>query len=489
MKNDHLKILNFSLLIIHFALLSFLFAGAPDTLWTRTYGGAEKDWGESVQQTNDGGFIITGETSSFGAGSKDVYLIRTDSNGDTIWTKTYGGNQWDFGYSVLQTNDGGFIIAGNTYSFGSGGGDVYLIRTNSNGDMLWTKTYGGINGEAGFSIQHENVNGFIIVGEITYYDSSENESDVYLLRTDSNGDTLWTRTFGGANEQWGYSVQQTNDSGFIISGYSGSFSTGKVDAYLVRTDSNGDSLWTKAYGGPFWEWGSDVKQTSDGGFVITGLTQSFGPGGQCVYVVRTDSNGDTLWTKGYGGTDSDIGYSIHQTGDGGFIINGGTSSFGAGGIDVYLIRTNSDGDTLWTKTYGGPKKDLCKSSQKTSDGGLILVGSTSSFGDTLDDVYLIRLEPEVGIHDIPKNSLKPINFLVSSSQGNISIRYTIPFSTRIKLEAFDIQGRLVEVIEDRFMQKGSYGVTWDAERFGAGIYFVRLSANGAEVSRKVTRLR
>ncbi len=143
---------HFVLLLLHFTLISFVSADAPDTLWTRTYGGDDGEEGCSVQQTADGGFIIAGTTHSFGAGSDDVYLIQTDSNGDTLWTKTYGGYHKDWGNSVKQTNDSGFIITGMTQNIDSVYGDVFLIRTDSNGDTLWTKTYGGENSDHGYSV-------------------------------------------------------------------------------------------------------------------------------------------------------------------------------------------------------------------------------------------------------------------------------------------------------------------------------------------------
>ena len=296
------------------SLCTYVFAHS-DT-WTRTYGGIGFDFGREVQETEDGGFIIVGWTNSFGAGDYDVYLIRTDANGDTLWTKTYGGTDYDWGYSIQQMEDGGFIIVGGTNSFGAG------------------------------------------------------DYDVYLIRTDANGDTLWTKTYGGADREWGYSIQQTEDGGFIVAGFTRSFGAGGSDVYLIRTDANGDALWIKTYGGVNSDWGNSIQQTKDGGFIIVGGTNSFGAGDYDVYLIRTDANGDTLWTRTYGSADyDDCGASVQQTKDGGFIIVGGTRSFGAGDYDVYLIRTDANGDTLWTRTYGSADyDDYGASVQQTEDG-------------------------------------------------------------------------------------------------------------------------
>jgi hypothetical protein len=255
----------------------------------RTYGGSGDDIGSSVQQTTDGDYIVAGSTYSFGTGSSDVYLIKTDPSGDTLWTRTYGGSDIDYGYSVLQTTDGDYIVAGETQSFGAGPGDVYLIKT------------------------------------------------------DPSGDTLWTRTYGGNGHDWGQSVQQTTDGGYIVSGQTNSFGPGQADVYLIKTDAVGDTLWTRTYGGSGRDYGSSVQQTTDGGYIVAGGTYSFGTGGKDVYLIKTDPSGDTLWTRTYGGSGDDIGSSVQQTTDGGYIVAGRTDSFGAGGYDVYLIKTDPDG--------------------------------------------------------------------------------------------------------------------------------------------------
>jgi Leucine-rich repeat (LRR) protein len=376
-----------------------LFAQAPDTLWTRTYGGIDDEYGWSVQQTSDGGYIITGGTKSFGAGGEDVYLIKTDANGDTLWTRAYGGTDSDAGTSVQQTSDGGYIIAGTTKSFGAGSDDIYLIKTDANGDTLWTRTYGGADRDVGYSAQQTPDGGYIIAGSTKSL--GVGEGDVYLIKTDANGDTLWTRAYGGTDSDAGTSVQQTSDGGYIIAGTTKSFGAGERDVYLIKTTANGDTLWTRTYGGLSHDYGHSVQQTSDGSYIVAGQTYSFGAGEWDVYLVKTDTNGDTLWTKTYGGTDSDYGYSVQQTSDGSYIVAGWTGSFGAGETDVYLIKTNANGDTLWTKTYGGTDSDYGYSVQQTSDGGYIIVGYTGLFGAGGADLYLIKTKPIVVVFNDP----------------------------------------------------------------------------------------
>jgi len=360
---------------------------SPETLWEKTYGESNNDIGYSVQETSDGGFVIAGVTYD-GSSGIYVWLIKTDSLGYALWARTYGEGSMDYGWSVKQTRDDGYIIAGQTASFGMGSDDVYLIRTNAQGDILWEKTYGGTSSDHGYSVQETADGGYIVAGET--YSFGAGNLDVYLIKTDENGDTLWTKTFGGEGFDRGYSVQETRDGGYIITGSIRSFGTEYSDVWLIKTDENGDALWTKAYGGSNYDKGHSVEQTSDGGYIIAGKTYSLGAGNSDVYLIKTDSLGHTKWTKTYGGTGEDIGYAVQETSDGGYIVAGVTSSFGEGLADVYLIKTDIDGDVVWIETYGGEYEEEGRSVQQTSDGGYIIAGSTFSFGSGNHDVYLIK---------------------------------------------------------------------------------------------------
>jgi hypothetical protein len=451
----------------------------------RTYGGSSHEIGLSVLQTSDNGYIISGRTESFGSLS-DVYLIRTDSLGDTLWTKTYGGFHIETGWSVLQTSDEGFIIAGTTHSFGAGESDVYLIKVNTSGDTLWTRTYGGSGFENGISAKQTSDNGFIIVGWTDSFGAGV--EDIYLIKTDSLGDTLWTKTYGGTSYDYGWDVHKTTDGGFIITGDTESFGAGSNDVYLIKTDSLGDTLWTRTYGGSSGDGGSSVQQTSDGGYIIAGGTSSFGAGNADVWLLKTNSTGDTFWTRTYGGTGSDDGREVRQTLDGGYIIAGGTGSFGVGG-DVYLIKTDSLGDTLWTRTYGGSGYEMCWSAQQTSDGGYVLLGTTDSFGSGLVDVYLIKTDENglvVGLEESnDEYRTRNIDFRLLQNYPNpfnnlTAISYQLKAPGHTTLKIYNISGMLVETLVNEPQKPGIYQVEWDGARIGSvdrsGIYFYRLQA-------------
>lgn len=364
----------------------------PDTLWTRTYGGISDDKASSIQQTSDGGYIIAGYTESFGSGGRDFFLVKIDSDGDTMWTRTYGGTGSDFAYSVQQTLDGGYIVAGGTSSFGAGDMDYYLVKTNSIGDTVWTRTYGGTGMDDFCEVQQTTDGGYIIEGCTNSFGAGS--VDFYLVKTNPLGDTLWTKTYGRSTQDWGSSVDQTSDGGYILAGYT-SFGAGSYDIYLVKTNSVGDTLWTRNIGGAGEDDANSIEQTTDGGYIVAGLTDSFGAGLGDFYLVKTDSLGSPMWTRTFGGSSSDWAWSVRQTSDEGYIIAGWTDSFGAGDGDFYIVRTNSVGDSLWTRTFGGIGNEWASSAQYTSDCGYIIAGYTSSFGAGGYDFYIVRTGPEL----------------------------------------------------------------------------------------------
>jgi len=369
----------------------------------KVYGGAGKsDYLRSVQQTSDGGYIAAGYTDSWGAGSWDVFLMKIDVNGDMLWSKTFGGSALDWARSVRQTVDGGYIITGKTKSFGAGNDDVFLIKTDGSGNLLWTKTFGGPEDDAGASVQQTNDGGYIVAGYTSSFGAGDR--DVYLIKTNGSGNLLWTKTFGGSAIDRAYSVQQTVDGGYIIAGETKSFGAGGncfgnpcSDFYLIKTDGSGNLLWTKTFGGTGQDLGFSVQQTTDGGYIIAGDTESFGAGGFDVYLIKTDESGNLLWTKTYGGTGSDIGISVQQTTDGGYIATGYTWGFGAGGRDAYLIKTDSIGNLLWSKMYGGSLAEYQYAVIQCNDGGYITAGAThswaaGSYGGVDDEFYIIKTD-------------------------------------------------------------------------------------------------
>jgi hypothetical protein len=351
--------------------------------FNKTFGGSDFDNGWCVRQTNDGGYIIIGK-----ANGDDVWLIKTDIAGNELWNKTFGVGIYDLGYCVQQTTDGGYIIAGYTSLFL----DVLLIKTDNAGNELWNRTFGGASSDYGYCVQQTTDGGYILTGET--YSFGPGGYDVWLIKTDSAGHMLWNRTFGGINADRGWCVQQASDGGYIITGETYSFGAGNEDVWLIKTDSTGNMLWNKTFGGPLDDWSYCVQQTTDNGYIITGRTESIGAGSYDVWLIKTDSTGNMLWNRTFGGTSNDYGACVQQTNDGGYIITGYTYSFGFGKCDVYLIKTDSAGNKIWDRTFGGTSYDYGHCVQQTNDDGYIITGMTMSYGAGDYDVWLIKTDKD-----------------------------------------------------------------------------------------------
>ncbi len=475
------------LLFVSFVLLTSISSAQsePDVQWSRVFGGGVYEFGRGVQQTTDGGYIVVGDTDSYGEGNFDVWLIKTDSEGDTLWTETYGGTGEDRGFSVDQTTDGGYIIAGYTSSYGAGSFDAWLVKTDAVGNSVWTKAFGGSLWDWAESVQQTTDGGYIITGMTE--SSGAGGWDTWLIKTDSSGEAEWTRTFGAANCDHGTSVRQTIDGGYIILSDTYSCRAGSSDFWLIKTNSSGISLWTKTFGGSGCERSHSVRQTADGGYILTGDTKSYGSGDYDIWLVKTDDNGDTVWTETFGGTEEDCGCSVRQTGDGGYVVAGYTESFGAGNFDVWLIRTDESGDTLWSKTVGGENLDQGRSIDLTTDGGFIVAGSTFDYFAGEYNIYLIKLGPETSILQ-PRSALVSENSGVSASPNPFgsatAIVFTVPAGTdgAVSLSIYDVYGRRITTLADEPMEPGVHSMLWDGTdgegyRVCPGVYFCRIEGS------------
>ena len=388
------RILCKTLIIMFIAAMCVIGVGManaePIEGWSKTFGGTGFERGSSVQQTSDDGYIITGVTESYGAGGTDLWLVKTDVSGMQMWSKTFGGTDWDRGHSVQQTSDDGYIITGSTGSYGAGEADLWLVKTDASGTQMWNKTFGGAGHEWGKSVQQTSDGGYIITGSTDSY--GVGVLDLWLVKTDASGTPMWNKTFGGTGIDEGYSVQQTSDGGYIITGSTNSYGAEDFDFWLVKTDASGTQMWDKTFGGTGIDEGYSVQQTSDDGYIITGYTESYGAGGIDFWLVKTDASGVEIWNKTFGGEASaDEGHSVQQTSDGGYIITGSTKYYVAGFDNLWLVKTDASGTQMWNKTFGGASADEGHSVQQTSDGGYIIIGSTGSYGAGVGDFWLVKV--------------------------------------------------------------------------------------------------
>jgi len=298
----------------------------PNTQWEKTFGGSGDDYANSIQKTDDG-YIIAGKTDSFGP-NYDVYVIKTDLEGNKIWEKTFGGDDWDSAQSVIQTDDG-YVLAGYSFSFTNGEPDMYIVKVDLEGNKIWEAIFGMEDDDYANSIQKTD-DGYIIAGS-----SFRPRFDIYLIKTDLDGKWQWEKTLGGSNDDYANSIQKT-DNGYIIAGYTSSFGNG-WQAYLVKVDLEGNKIWEKTFGGSKGDVANSV-QTLNNGYILAGETRSFGINNN-MYILRTDLDGNEKWEKTFGGNGGGGAYSVIQT-DNGYIIAGYTSSLSDD--DVYIIKLSKE---------------------------------------------------------------------------------------------------------------------------------------------------
>ena len=523
-----MKELCFILLLTNCSLLIL----NAQTQFQLTIGGLADDNTWPVRQAPDSGFVVAGYTNSFGAGASDFYVVRLSNNNVIQWTKTFGSTGSDILLSMVRSASGGYAISGETNSFGAGAFDIYAMKLDEEGGLLWAKTFGGAGEDYGECIIQTQEGGYAIGGYTNSYGSGD--FDDYILKIDSAGNIQWMKTYGTPGYDYALYLIQTSDGGYALCGSTAFSGEGYTDFYIVKTDSNGSIQWSKTIGGAGGDYGSAIAQADDGGFIAAGVTISFGAGEYDLYIVKLDGNGNLLWTKTIGGSDFEYLYSIIKAVDGGIAASGSTASFGAGGDDSYILKLNSAGDLLWNRTIGGVYDDNARSIIQTSDGGYLIGGETGSWGAGNSDIYIIKTDangnscgytstpvPVTGNGGIlgspvstitsptpsvfspaPATSiggtLSNVCILGISKIGNeipksnsLSQNYPNPFnpSTKIKFDilsvgngrdrsvqiaVYDISGKLVEILVDANLKPGKYEVEWNAAKYSSGVYFYKL---------------
>ncbi|MCW4043139.1 MAG: hypothetical protein NWE90_05390 [Candidatus Bathyarchaeota archaeon] len=420
--------------------------------WAKTYGGTIDDEGAellSIHETSDGGYIVLGKTRSFGAGDRDFWILKLTSSGDIEWQRTYGGRSRDSAWSIQKTSDGGYIVAGDTESFGAGDADIWILKLDSSGDIEWQRTYGGTDWDGWPYIQEASDGGYIVAGCTESFGAGD--GDIWVLKLNSSGDIEWQRTYGGSLEDNYCHIQLTSDGGYIVAGCTESFGAGDRDFWILKLDSSGDIEWQRTYGGTFYEWATDIKLTSDGGYIVSGATLEFGRYGNFL-ILKLDSSGDIEWQRAYGGGFMDYPWSIKQTSDGGYIVAGYTESFDQQNrwLDISVLKLTSSGDIEWEETYGGGADDLAWSIQQTSDGGYIVAGSTyplsgdggDVFGAGGEDLLVLKIDPNGDIPDCalsgsPTNSVNETSYFPSDTSVTPMNTNVIPQNTNIQPQESD----------------------------------------------------
>lgn len=349
--------------------------------WEKVFGGPKSEKGYGIVKSSDG-YIVVGETTSFGNGGKDIYVLKVNDKGERLFEKTIGGSKDDYSFSIIEGKNG-YIIVGATRSFGAGNSDVYVVKINNDGDIIWQKTFGGKGFEEGWRIARDSDWNYVIVGRTNSFGNGQ--YDLYLIKIDEDGNLIWEKTFGKDMSEYGYGVCADLD-GYVAVGVTNSFSEGQ-DVYVVKVDKEGNLIWEKVFGGRNFDYAYDVVN-NDGNYLIVGNSNSFSDTVD-LYVLKINRDGEKIWEKVYGGKGYDTGFFVRSNGKGEYLIVGGSNSQGAGNSDVYVVKIDEEGKVLWEKYFGGADLD-------EGWGALweypfiVVVGRSESFSVANSELYLIK---------------------------------------------------------------------------------------------------
>jgi hypothetical protein len=485
----------FYIYLFVFALASIVYGQpqAPDTMWARAYGGAQDDIGYDVKPTSDGGFIVVGSTESFGPTLEaKIYLLKIDGFGNLQWSRTYGRSVC-VGKSILQTSDGGYLIAGSAHSESKG----ICLRTDSLGNELWFRAY-TVYGTHEIEVVQPTIDGnYILIGNAY----SWLQSKITIIKIDTLGNVIWAKGCFN-NTGVGNYIQPLTDGSYLIAGcYEGHGTTLNGQILLSKLDILGNVMWCKSFGGRMIEQAFCVREITNNGIIMTGSVQD-GDDFRSLFLLKTSSSGAFQWYHNYDALGlGSWGNSVILTNDGGFLAVGNTS-IDEFNVRTFVLKTDSVGTEQWNGLYSLPQDQDANAVQITQDGGYIIVGWTS-FANINEDVYLIRLEPEVAPEywieaepiavesnssnqSIKNPSLTNLSMLPNPFNSALVIRFEMLDANPIDLKIYDIAGREIWRLESRNLHLGTNEVVWDAEGMPSGIYFVRLSVVGIQSSvRKV----
>ena len=363
-------------------------------LFDNQYGQGSYDYGRSILQTADGGYISAGNTSTLGNQNGDVLLLKIDESGIEQWIHSLTFSPSDRANMVLESSESGYIIIGNTISPLNESKDILVLKTNQSGHVEWFNRYGSNEDQEGHYILSLTNGGYIICGQSI--DENTGFNMLYLLKIDSDGSEVWEQTFGGNREDHGYSIIKSNDGSFLITGMTENSGDMSGDAWLLKVDLDGNEIWQQTYGGTGVDLSRSLVNTGDG-YIMVGNTSSYGSGNNDVFVIKVNLEGTQEWSNTYGGGGTDIGRAIIKTNDGSFVIAGYTDSFGENsGFNVWLLKIDALGNLLWDKTFGGDGNDRALSVNQSLDGGLVLTGFSNSI-DSASDILIIKTDDKGNI--------------------------------------------------------------------------------------------
>ena len=465
-----------SLIFIFIVLSKLSFAQSPpDTLWTKTYGGNSNDRAVLIDQTSDGGFIILGNTWSYGAGYQDIWIVKIDDSGNELWNRTFGGADYDCGKDIKQTSDGGFIIIGETQSFGLDINKIWLIKTDESGNEEWNQLYGDYDNRGNSVIQTPD-DGYLLAGA-TWIQDSENYFDLLILKTDSLGNVLWSTILGESLwDEANYIIQDQNND-ILICGF-------KFESYswFLKFDELGNLLWDSVFVTDYSNYAQQFIQTEDMGFILTGYANHDSE--TDFWAAKIDDFGSEEWTIIYEHTGYDMAFSISNGTDTGYIIAG--DNVHSDISNIMLKKIDDFGNLQWNSIYGGDSNDHGRSIKKLNENGFVLTGSTSSYGNGYHDFWVLRLDSEssniYGDLTLPKSMLEIYNY-PNPFNPITNIAYKLPANIQNStIQIINIKGQIVDELQ---VESNNNVSKWNADCFPSGVYFYKLNINNSLIKKMI----
>ncbi len=465
----------------------------------RIFGKTKSDGASSVRVTSDGGYILAGSSRLIDREFSDATLIKTDKYGQIEWSQRYGIEDWSEGFAeAIPTLDGGYIAVGSkANSDDLLPPDIWIVKTDQSGSIVWELTIGDEESDRASYVIQTNDGGYLVAASIQYNTAQRQDVDVYLIKLDEDGNIAWDKKYGGASGEDVGCVQQTADGGYIFVGSTLSYGQGEYDGYLVKVDADGNEQWSRTYGGTDWDKTGKLILTDDGGYLLAGWTANFNAQARDVYLIKTDADGNEQWHKLFGDEHKDGASDVISTSDGGYLIVGSLENTFFSNYwrtDLYIIKTDGSGNELWSRTYGSYNDESASCVRPVDDGGYIISGSTNSYSNDRE-VYLLKIDRQGGFSPVTSTTnIAPQDFRLEQNYPNpfnsqTMIKYHLSKDTHIHLKIYNIRGQLVSIIVNKYQRSGSYNVLFNMNDLPSGLYFYQLKMDNISETKRMLFLK
>jgi hypothetical protein len=476
-------------LSIAIGITNLVSAEEGDLLWSRTYSINQGSEAYSLVETEDGGYLLVGST--FQESDRDVLWLKTSANGDSLWSQTFDVGHNDAALSITATSDGNYALTGLISDYQNYYMDFLLQKVDPSGDIIWTRFYGTFDDDYAYDVIETDDHGFLIVGVGNNYQHCANGGFLWMVKTDVNGDSLWCRFHEGDLWSAAHSVIETMDGGYLIAGHRVIEETW-MRAWLLKTDSNGDTTWTRILGNENENEARYVIASSDGNYVVAGWSGSYW-GESDAFLMKVSADGDSVWWRTFGGMEHDEAHAIIETDDGGYLLVGSSEPETDFNRELYVVKTSVDGDLMWERTYGGNDADIGYSVIQTIEGNYVISGIHYPNSGDISNVYLACLEgPPTGIAGEPQ--MQPMGFTFISAYPNpfnpsTTISFHLPIASEVTLHFFDTSGRKVGARFITPYPPGAHAIPFDGTNLPSGIYIYRLTAGDFQASGKLVLMK